>query len=159
MHPLLSATSLWTAPCHQALWLGLHASRVWGRTKLGIKSRENVLVMGINKHNEECRSIVTRYGHHLDRPLDRFQDQLQDHRPQVGWCTLKDSFSNKSVLNFGPEPDPKSTVPLQHGLVQQWIWFDWSWAFETSIYNCTLLLQFPPKRAASVPSFPYYHFL
>ncbi|KAL6970780.1 isoleucine--tRNA ligase [Sarracenia purpurea var. burkii] len=30
-------------------------------TKLGIKTREDVLKMGIDKYNEECRSIVTRY--------------------------------------------------------------------------------------------------
>ncbi|KAA8531175.1 hypothetical protein F0562_005911 [Nyssa sinensis] len=30
-------------------------------TKLGIKSREDVMKMGIDKYNEECRSIVTRY--------------------------------------------------------------------------------------------------
>ncbi|XP_071714276.1 isoleucine--tRNA ligase, cytoplasmic-like [Rutidosis leptorrhynchoides] len=29
--------------------------------KLGIKSREDVINMGIDKYNEECRSIVTRY--------------------------------------------------------------------------------------------------
>ncbi|XP_058082723.1 isoleucine--tRNA ligase, cytoplasmic isoform X3 [Magnolia sinica] len=30
-------------------------------TKLGIKSRDDVLAMGIGNYNEECRSIVTRY--------------------------------------------------------------------------------------------------
>ncbi|XP_031488181.1 isoleucine--tRNA ligase, cytoplasmic [Nymphaea colorata] len=30
-------------------------------TKLGIRTREDVLKMGIDKYNEECRSIVTRY--------------------------------------------------------------------------------------------------
>ncbi|KAL8153616.1 hypothetical protein V2J09_011376 [Rumex salicifolius] len=30
-------------------------------TKLGIKSKSDVLAMGIDKYNEECRSIVTRY--------------------------------------------------------------------------------------------------
>jgi len=30
-------------------------------TKLDIKSRDEVLAMGIDKYNEECRSIVTRY--------------------------------------------------------------------------------------------------
>ncbi|XP_008793645.2 isoleucine--tRNA ligase, cytoplasmic-like [Phoenix dactylifera] len=30
-------------------------------TKLGIRTRDDVLAMGIDKYNEECRSIVTRY--------------------------------------------------------------------------------------------------
>ncbi|KAL5981402.1 hypothetical protein ACLOJK_015457 [Asimina triloba] len=30
-------------------------------TKLGLKTRDDVLAMGIDKYNEECRSIVTRY--------------------------------------------------------------------------------------------------
>ncbi|KAF7148872.1 hypothetical protein RHSIM_Rhsim03G0242000 [Rhododendron simsii] len=30
-------------------------------TKLGIKTRDDVLKMGIGNYNEECRSIVTRY--------------------------------------------------------------------------------------------------
>ncbi|CAN6457025.1 unnamed protein product [Victoria cruziana] len=30
-------------------------------TKLGIRTRDDVLKMGIDKYNEECRSIVTRY--------------------------------------------------------------------------------------------------
>ncbi|XP_059654270.1 isoleucine--tRNA ligase, cytoplasmic-like [Cornus florida] len=40
-------------------------------TKLGIKSREDVLKMGIDKYNEECRSIVTRYVDEWEKIVSR----------------------------------------------------------------------------------------
>nr|XP_043623289.1 isoleucine--tRNA ligase, cytoplasmic [Erigeron canadensis] len=39
--------------------------------KLGIKSREDVMKMGIDKYNEECRSIVTRYVGEWEKVITR----------------------------------------------------------------------------------------
>ncbi|KAI3497709.1 hypothetical protein L1887_33203 [Cichorium endivia] len=39
--------------------------------KLGIKSREDVIKMGIDKYNEECRSIVTRYVGEWEKVITR----------------------------------------------------------------------------------------
>ncbi|KAK4268844.1 hypothetical protein QN277_022077 [Acacia crassicarpa] len=39
--------------------------------KLGIKKREDVLKMGIDKYNEECRSIVTRYVGEWEKVITR----------------------------------------------------------------------------------------
>ncbi|KAK3043535.1 hypothetical protein RJ639_002114 [Escallonia herrerae] len=40
-------------------------------TKLGIKTREDVLKMGIGNYNEECRSIVTRYVEEWEKVVAR----------------------------------------------------------------------------------------
>ncbi|KVI01022.1 Aminoacyl-tRNA synthetase, class 1a, anticodon-binding [Cynara cardunculus var. scolymus] len=40
-------------------------------TKLGIKSREDVIKMGIDVYNEECRSIVTRYVGEWEKVITR----------------------------------------------------------------------------------------
>uniref|UniRef100_A0A0D6QWU0 isoleucine--tRNA ligase n=1 Tax=Araucaria cunninghamii TaxID=56994 RepID=A0A0D6QWU0_ARACU len=40
-------------------------------TKLGIKSRDEVLAMGIDKYNEECRSIVMRYSKEWEKIVSR----------------------------------------------------------------------------------------
>ncbi|KAL8189430.1 hypothetical protein R6Q57_028996 [Mikania cordata] len=40
-------------------------------TKLGIKSREDVIRMGIDKYNEECRSIVSRYVGEWEKVITR----------------------------------------------------------------------------------------
>ncbi|XP_068658596.1 isoleucine--tRNA ligase, cytoplasmic [Aristolochia californica] len=40
-------------------------------TKLGIKTRDEVLKMGIDKYNEECRSIVTRYVAEWEKVVSR----------------------------------------------------------------------------------------
>nr|DAD24502.1 TPA_asm: hypothetical protein HUJ06_025966 [Nelumbo nucifera] len=40
-------------------------------TKLGIKNRQEVLDMGIDKYNEECRSIVTRYVEEWEKIVTR----------------------------------------------------------------------------------------
>jgi isoleucyl-tRNA synthetase len=40
-------------------------------TKLGIKSRDDVLAMGIDKYNEECRSIVMRYSKEWEKIVTR----------------------------------------------------------------------------------------
>ena len=39
--------------------------------KLGIKSREDVIKMGIDNYNEECRSIVTRYVGEWEKVITR----------------------------------------------------------------------------------------
>ena len=39
--------------------------------KLGIQTREEVLKMGIDKYNEECRSIVTRYVAEWEKVITR----------------------------------------------------------------------------------------
>ncbi|XP_047329898.1 isoleucine--tRNA ligase, cytoplasmic-like isoform X1 [Impatiens glandulifera] len=40
-------------------------------TKLGIKTKQDVLNMGIDKYNEECRSIVTRYVSEWEKIITR----------------------------------------------------------------------------------------
>nr|GEX44325.1 isoleucine--tRNA ligase, cytoplasmic [Tanacetum cinerariifolium] len=40
-------------------------------TKLGIKTKEDVMKMGIGKYNEECRSIVTRYVGEWEKVITR----------------------------------------------------------------------------------------
>ena len=45
--------------------------------KLDIKSRQDVLAMGIDKYNEECRSIVMRYSkewEHIVKRIGRWID-------------------------------------------------------------------------------------
>ncbi|WIA42068.1 hypothetical protein OEZ86_009348 [Tetradesmus obliquus] len=57
--------------------------------KLGIKSRDDVLAMGIDKYNEECRSIVMRYSKEWEvtvRRLGRWIDFENDYK------TLDPSF-------------------------------------------------------------------
>lgn len=39
--------------------------------KLGITGRQDVLKMGIDKYNEECRSIVMRYSKEWERTVER----------------------------------------------------------------------------------------
>ena len=57
--------------------------------KLGIKSREDVLKMGIGAYNEECRSIVMRYSKEWEKTVTRlgrwidFENDYKTLDPEV----------------------------------------------------------------------------
>lgn len=85
--------------------------------KLGIKSREDVLTMGIDKYNEECRSIVMRYAgewrtivHRLGRWID-FDNDYKTLDPtfmESVWWVFKQLY-DKGLVYRGFKVMPYST--------------------------------------------------
>jgi isoleucyl-tRNA synthetase len=66
--------------------------------KLGIKGKEDVMAMGIDKYNEECRSIVMRYStewQHTVERMGRWIDFENDYK------TLNISFMESVWWAFG----------------------------------------------------------
>ncbi|PRW58449.1 isoleucine--tRNA cytoplasmic isoform B [Chlorella sorokiniana] len=85
--------------------------------KLNIKSRQEVLAMGIDKYNEECRSIVMRYSkeweaivHRLGRWID-FENDYKTLDPtfmESVWWVFKQLF-DKGLVYRGFKVMPYST--------------------------------------------------
>lgn len=86
-------------------------------TKLGIKSRDDVLAMGIDKYNEECRSIVMRYSKEWEKIITRvgrwidFENDYKTLDPQfmesVWW--VFEQLWNKDLVYRGFKVMPYST--------------------------------------------------
>ncbi|KAK1416993.1 hypothetical protein QVD17_26115 [Tagetes erecta] len=89
-------------------------------TKLGIKSREDVLRMGIDKYNEECRSIVTRYVGEWEKVITRtgrWIDFKSDYKTmdlsymESVWWVFAELFKKNLVYRgFKDVPDPEIMV-------------------------------------------------
>lgn len=86
-------------------------------TKLGIKSREDVLKMGIDKYNDECRSIVTRYVGEWEKVITRtgrWIDFKNDYKTmdlkfmESVWWVFAQLF-NKGLVYRGFKVMPYST--------------------------------------------------
>ncbi|XP_071903671.1 isoleucine--tRNA ligase, cytoplasmic-like [Coffea arabica] len=85
--------------------------------KLGIKSREDVLKMGIDKYNEECRSIVSRYVEEWEKTVvrvGRWIDFRNDYKTMdlkfmesVWWVFAQ--LYNKGLVYRGFKVMPYST--------------------------------------------------
>jgi len=85
--------------------------------KLGIKTRDDVLAMGIDKYNEECRSIVMRYAsewrsivHRLGRWID-FDNDYKTLDPtfmESVWWVFKQLYE-KGLVYRGYKVMPYST--------------------------------------------------
>lgn len=74
--------------------------------KLGIKSRDDVMEMGIAAYNEECRGIVTRYTGEWERVVNRlgrwidFDNDYKTMEPwfmESVWWVFKTIFEKKLV--------------------------------------------------------------
>ena len=74
--------------------------------KLGIKSREDVLAMGIDKYNQECRSIVMRYSGEWEvvvKRVGRWIDFRNDYKTlnptfmETVWWVFKQLFDKNQV--------------------------------------------------------------
>ena len=78
-------------------------------TKLGIKSRDDVLAMGIDKYNEECRSIVMWYSKEWEKiitSVDRWMYFKDDYKTlylqfmESVWWVFKQLW-NKDLVSQG----------------------------------------------------------
>jgi hypothetical protein len=74
--------------------------------KLGIRSKDDVLAMGIDKYNEECRSIVMRYSKEWEKTVTRmgrwidFQNDYKTLDPEFMesvWWVFKQLFEKGYV--------------------------------------------------------------
>jgi len=98
--------------------------------KLGIKGRPDVMKMGIDKYNEECRSIVQRYTGEWKRVIERFGrwiDFDNDYKTmdlsfmESCWWVFKELF-NKGLVYRAFRVMPYSTAcgtPLSNFEVSQ----------------------------------------
>ncbi|CAG9465638.1 unnamed protein product [Pedinophyceae sp. YPF-701] len=86
--------------------------------KLGITSRDDVLKLGIDKYNEECRSIVMRYSSEWERTvtrLGRWIDFRNDYKTlypwymESIWWVFKQLF-DKNLVYRGYKVMPYSTA-------------------------------------------------
>eukprot|EP01018_Ginkgo_biloba_P031750 Gb_05984 [translate_table: standard] len=86
-------------------------------TKLGIGSREDVFAMGIDKYNEECRSIVMRYSKEWEKIVNRvgrwidFQNDyktLDPHFMESVWWVFEQLWE-KGLVYRGFKVMPYST--------------------------------------------------
>lgn len=98
--------------------------------KLGITGKEDVMNMGIDKYNEECRSIVMRYAtewKYVVQRLGRWIDMENDYKTlhpsfmESVWWVFKELF-NKDAVYKGLRVMPYSTgctTPLSNFEAQQ----------------------------------------
>ena len=85
--------------------------------KLGIKGRDDVLAMGIDKYNAECRGIVTRYCAEWETivtRLGRWIDFKNDYKTMVSKGALAHSVSIPVHVAIARWYAPRPRFPVGH---------------------------------------------